>query len=52
LNALDVFGALCLVLFIGCAAGLLMGLIGLVLERLTGYGGPLGPRSRRERRRG
>ena len=44
----DLFGALCMVLVLGCAAGLLMGLVGMMIDWLTGERGLLS----RPRRRG
>jgi len=46
--AFNLFGALCLVLLIGCAAGGLMGLAGMALEKLTSWSGGLLDRPRRK----
>jgi len=48
LNAFDLFGALCLVLAVGCAVGLLVGLIGMALEKLASWSGGLLNRPRRK----
>ena len=45
---MDLFGALCLALLIGCAAGLLIGLVGMVLEKLASWSGGLLNRPRRK----
>lgn len=49
---MDVFGALCFVLLCGVAVALLAFAIERLIDAVAGSGGPLGPRSRRERRRG
>lgn len=47
----DLFAGLCMVLVLGCAAGLFLGLAGIVIDYLVGSRGLLGPRSKREMRR-
>lgn len=46
-RAFDVFGLTCLVLALGCAAGFVMGLIGMALEKLFSWTGGLLDRPKR-----
>jgi hypothetical protein len=46
-HAFDLFGAACLVLALGCAAGLVIGLIGMALDKLTSWAGGLLDRPKR-----
>jgi len=49
MNALDVLGALCLVLVIGCAVGIALSLAGWALGKITSWSGGLLDRPKRRR---